>query len=103
MGLGRPHEGVGHEGVHPRHCAGAGTGWGGVGAGGLACQGYPEDAVLAWQRWANALPCPPLPPGPQDGILVEFEEQLPMKEYAIRVPLWMVHKVSARDQWGECA
>lgn len=29
----------------------------------------------------------------QDGILVEFEEQLPMKEYAIRVPMWMVHKM----------
>ena len=70
--------------------------------GGLSCQDYPKDAVLAWRRWANALPCPP-PFGPQDGILVEFEEQLPMKEYAIRVPLWMVHKASARDQWGECA
>ncbi|KAG1678020.1 hypothetical protein FOA52_000816 [Chlamydomonas sp. UWO 241] len=29
----------------------------------------------------------------QDGILVEFEEQLPLKEYAIRVPLWMSHKL----------
>ncbi len=24
---------------------------------------------------------------------MEFEEQLPLKEYAIRVPLWMVHKM----------
>jgi len=28
----------------------------------------------------------------QDGILVEWEEQLPLKEYAIRVPMWMAHK-----------
>ena len=28
----------------------------------------------------------------QDGILVEWEESLPLKEYALRVPLWMVHK-----------
>ena len=25
----------------------------------------------------------------QDGILVEFEEQLPLKEYAIRIPSFM--------------
>lgn len=28
----------------------------------------------------------------QDGILVEWEEVLPLKEYAVRVPMWMVHK-----------
>lgn len=28
----------------------------------------------------------------QDGILVEWEESLPLKEYALRVPMWMVHK-----------
>ena len=37
----------------------------------------------------NAIPLFP----PKDGILVEFEEQLPLKDYAIRVPMWMVHKV----------
>ncbi|GAX82714.1 hypothetical protein CEUSTIGMA_g10140.t1 [Chlamydomonas eustigma] len=30
----------------------------------------------------------------QDGIMVEFEEQLPLQEYAIRVPLWLMHKLS---------
>ncbi len=29
----------------------------------------------------------------QDGIKVEFEEQLPMKDYAIRVPTWLAHKL----------
>ncbi len=29
----------------------------------------------------------------QDGIRVEFEEQLPLKDYAIRVPTWLVHKL----------
>lgn len=24
----------------------------------------------------------------QDGIVVEWEEQLPLKEYALRLPLW---------------
>ncbi len=29
----------------------------------------------------------------QDGIKVEFEEQLPLKDYAIRVPTWLAHKL----------
>ena len=29
----------------------------------------------------------------QDGIRVEWEEQLPLKDYAIRLPLWLVHKL----------
>jgi len=29
----------------------------------------------------------------QDGIKVEFEEQMPMKDYALRVPTWMAHKL----------
>ena len=29
----------------------------------------------------------------QDGTLVEWEEQLPLQDYAIRVPLWMTHKL----------
>lgn len=39
-------------------------------------------------------PCTPcMPTHLQDGIMVEWEEQLPLKEYAIRVPLWMTHKL----------
>ena len=29
----------------------------------------------------------------QDGIKAEWEEQLPLKDYAIRVPTWLVHKL----------
>eukprot|EP00195_Chlamydomonas_chlamydogama_P016049 CAMPEP_0202890418 /NCGR_PEP_ID=MMETSP1392-20130828/826_1 /ASSEMBLY_ACC=CAM_ASM_000868 /TAXON_ID=225041 /ORGANISM="Chlamydomonas chlamydogama, Strain SAG 11-48b" /LENGTH=419 /DNA_ID=CAMNT_0049573979 /DNA_START=39 /DNA_END=1298 /DNA_ORIENTATION=+ len=29
----------------------------------------------------------------QDGMKVEWEEQLPMKDYAIRVPTWLSHKL----------
>ena len=29
----------------------------------------------------------------EDGIKVEWEEQLPLKDYAIRVPTWLVHKL----------
>ena len=29
----------------------------------------------------------------QDGTLVEWEEQLPMEDYAVRVPLHLVHKL----------
>ncbi len=35
----------------------------------------------------------PAPPPLQDGIKVEWEEQLPMQDYAIRVPTWLVHKL----------
>jgi len=29
----------------------------------------------------------------QDGIKVEWEEQLPLKDYSIRVPIWLTHKL----------
>jgi len=29
----------------------------------------------------------------QDGVKVEWEEQLPLEDYAIRVPMWLVHKL----------
>ena len=28
----------------------------------------------------------------QDGIKVEWEEQLPLEDYAIRIPMWLAHK-----------
>jgi hypothetical protein len=52
--------------------AAAGWGWGG--------------------RMKNAVTRGCIPLIVQDGILVEWEEQLPLKEYAVRVPMWMVHK-----------
>mmetsp|Transcript_1453 Transcript_1453/g.3917 ORF Transcript_1453/g.3917 Transcript_1453/m.3917 type:complete len:533 (-) Transcript_1453:549-2147(-) len=36
-----------------------------------------------------------LPVVVMDGGLVEFEEQLPLREYAIRIPLWMAHRTVA--------
>lgn len=36
--------------------------------------------------------CHTFSPPPQDGVMVEWEEQLPLQQYAVRVPLWMAHK-----------
>lgn len=52
--------------------AAAGWGWGG--------------------RMKNAVTRGCIPLIVQDGILVEWEEQVPLKDYALRVPMWMVHK-----------
>jgi hypothetical protein len=39
------------------------------------------------------LPCAPTPAAPQDGIVAEWEEQLPLREYAIRMPTRFVHRM----------
>jgi len=35
----------------------------------------------------------------QDGIKVEWEEQLPVHDYAVRYPLWMAHKTDKLLHW----
>mmetsp|Transcript_6351 Transcript_6351/g.14064 ORF Transcript_6351/g.14064 Transcript_6351/m.14064 type:complete len:469 (+) Transcript_6351:20-1426(+) len=60
----------------------------------LAVAGY------GWSgRFKNSINRGCVPVIVQDGNRVEFEEQLPMQDIAVRLPMWMVHKMPSLLDW----
>lgn len=46
--------------------------------------------TYAWAQVAVTRGC--IPVIVQDGIRVEWEENLPVHEYSVRIPMWLAHK-----------